>query len=246
VGITGAEVSQIVAQGIATADATRAQIRTLGSHAEMVFAVADETGKIVGVYRMPDATIFSIDVAIAKARNVAYYDNPAELLPIDQVSGLPAGASFTARTFRFLAQAYYPEGIEGSPPGPFSDLNDPNIDPTTGLQTGPALPASAYTSELAYAAFHPTANFHEATPKGVVFNGVVFFPGSAGLYATVKGSRTIIGGLGVSGDGVNQDDFVTAGAAAGFEPPDYLRADQYFVRGIRLPYLKFPRNPTDI
>ena len=29
----------------------------------------------------------------------------------------------------------------------------------------------------------------------------------------------MIGGLGVSGDGVDQDDFVTSGGAHGFEPP---------------------------
>ncbi len=242
VGITAAQVTQIIDQGIATADQTRAQIRTLGSHAEMVFAVTDETGAIVGLYRMPDATVFSIDVSIAKARNVAYYDNPAQILSVDKAPGLGGGVSFTARTFRFLAQPFYPEGINGSPPGPFSDLTDPGIDPVTGLETGAPLPASAYTSELAYAAFHPTANFHSPVPG----NGVVFFPGSAGVYATEKNNRVIIGGLGVSGDGTNQDDFVTAGADAGFGPPDYLRADQYFVDGLRLPYLKFPRNPTDI
>jgi hypothetical protein len=51
--------------------------------------------------------------------------------------------------------------------------------------------------------------------------------------------------LGVSGDGVDQDDFVTAGGAAGFEPVASIRADQIVINGVRLPYLKFPRNPTD-
>jgi len=49
----------------------------------------------------------------------------------------------------------------------------------------------------------------------------------------------------VSGDGVDQDDFVTAGGAAGFEPAASIRADQIVINGVRLPYLKFPRNPTD-
>jgi uncharacterized protein GlcG (DUF336 family) len=241
VGITAAQVSQIIDQGVSGANNTRAQIRTLGNTAKMVFAVTDETGAILGLYRMPDATVFSIDVAIAKARNVAYYDNPALLEPVDLAPGLPPGVSFTARTFRFLAQPYYPEGINGSPPGPFSDLNDPGINPATGLQTGPALPASAYSSELGFAAFNPAANFHSPAPG----NGVVFFPGSAGVYTTAGGSSTIIGGLGVSGDGVNQDDFVTAAADAGFAPVSSIRADEFFVRGIRLPYLKFPRNPEE-
>jgi hypothetical protein len=53
----------------------------------------------------------------------------------------------------------------------------------------------------------------------------------------------LIGGLGVSGDGVEQDDYVTAGGAQGYEAPDALRADQVTLRGVRLPYWKFPRNP---
>jgi hypothetical protein len=53
-----------------------------------------------------------------------------------------------------------------------------------------------------------------------------------------------VGGLGVSGDGVDQDDYVTSGAAVGFEAPVNVRADRVFVEGVRMPYLKFPRNPT--
>jgi len=37
----------------------------------MVIAVGDVDGKILALYRMPDATFFSVDVAVAKARNVA-------------------------------------------------------------------------------------------------------------------------------------------------------------------------------
>jgi uncharacterized protein GlcG (DUF336 family) len=71
-------------------------------------------------------------------------------------------------------------------------------------------------------------------------SGIVFFPGSLPLYK----NGVLVGGLGVSGDGVDQDDYVTAGGAAGFEAPEAIRADQVVVDGVRLPYLKFPRNPT--
>jgi hypothetical protein len=43
---------------------------------------------------------------------------------------------------------------------------------------------------------------------------------------------------------VDQDDFVTAGGAAGFEADPSIRADQIVIEGVRLPFLKFPRNPT--
>ena len=71
-------------------------------------------------------------------------------------------------------------------------------------------------------------------------SGVVFFPGSEPLYI----NGVLVGGLGVSGDGVDQDDYVTAGGAVGFEAPANIRADQIVIDGVRLPYLKFPRNPT--
>jgi uncharacterized protein GlcG (DUF336 family) len=68
---------------------------------------------------------------------------------------------------------------------------------------------------------------------------IVFFPGSAPLYK----NGVLVGGLGVSGDGVEQDDYVTAAGAAGFEPPSNALADRVFVDGVRLPYWRFPRNP---
>jgi len=69
----------------------------------------------------------------------------------------------------------------------------------------------------------------------------VFFPGALPLYK----NGMLVGGLGVSGDGVEQDDFATAGGAAGFEAPSAMRADRVFDQGVRLPYIKFPRNPVD-
>jgi len=51
--------------------------------------------------------------------------------------------------------------------------------------------------------------------------------------------------LGVSGDGVDQDDYVTSGGTKGFEAPANIRADQIMDQGVRLPYFKFPRNPSN-
>ena len=72
-------------------------------------------------------------------------------------------------------------------------------------------------------------------------SGIVFFPGSAGLYR----NGVLVGGLGVSGDGVDQDDYVTNGGTLGFEAPLAIRADQILDQGVRLPYQKFPRDPTN-
>ncbi|AGA25315.1 heme-degrading domain-containing protein [Singulisphaera acidiphila] len=239
--LTADDVTAMINRGIAEAKHVRAAIRLpLNSQTRMVFAVTDKTGEVLGLYRMPDATVFSIDVAVAKARNVAYYANPNELQPIDQVANLPKGVAMTNRTFRYLTEPRFPEGVDGNPPGPFSILNDVDI-----RNDGPALPPSAFQSVQGFDSFNPQSNFHD--PFNVANqNGIVFFPGSAPVYNNVAGSSTrqLVGGLGVSGDGVDQDDDVTYEAAKGFTPPrDVLTADQVFVRGVRLPYQKFNRNP---
>jgi uncharacterized protein GlcG (DUF336 family) len=248
VGVTTQDVVNIISSGIAQANLTRAAIRLpLDSRTRMVFAVTDETGNILGLFRMQDATVFSIDVAVAKARNVAYYANPGQLQTIDNV-GAPAGTAFTNRTFRYLAEPRFPEGIDGDLPGVFSVLTDGGADLQTGRQIGPPLPASAYfRSVQGHDAFFPETNFHD--PFNLANqNGIVFFPGSAPLYRDTPGGATgaLIGGFGVSGDGVDQDDVVTFAGSFNYGVPlSTLRADQVTVSGVRLPYQKFNRNPED-
>ncbi len=242
VGITAAQVQVIIENGIIEANKTRAQIRTPNSQTtRMVFAVTDSTGEVLGLYRMPDATVFSIDVAVAKARNTAYYNDPAQIQPQDQVPGLLAGASLTNRTFRYLAVPRFPISIEEGAPGPFSILNDPNINPATGLQNGPRLAPAAYTSVVGFDSFNVGTNFHATTDLRNQ-NGIVFFPGSGSVYI----NQRVVGGFGVSGDGVDQDDVVTTGGINGFDAPANLRADQFLVRNVRLPFRKDPRNPQRV
>jgi uncharacterized protein GlcG (DUF336 family) len=239
-GITAAQVQQIIQDGINQANLTRAAIRLpLNTTTRMVFAVADRQGNIVGLFRMPDATVFSIAVAVAKARNTAYYDNGALVQPIDQLPGVPPGTVLTNRSFRYLAEPRFPEGIDGAPPGPFSILNDGGSDPRTGLNVGPPLPASTYFNSVqGHNAFVNNTNFHDPF-NPLNQNGIVFFPGSSGVYI----GDNLLGGFGVSGDGVDQDDVVTTVGIGNFAAPVVSRIDQTFVRGIRVPYAKFNRNP---
>ncbi|HEX3148441.1 MAG TPA: heme-binding protein [Gemmataceae bacterium] len=240
VGIAAGDVTRIVQQGIAQANKTRAAIRLpVSSGTRMVFAVTDRNGDIVGLYRMADATVFSIDVAVAKARNTDYYADPAKLVDIDQVPGVPKGTAFTNRTFRYLALPRFPSAADGAPPGPFSNLRDGGSNPITGLQQGTRLPASAFQSVYGHDSFYPGTNFHE-TGNLANQNGIVFFPGSAPLYRLGSG---VIGGFGVSGDGVDQDDVVTVAGQVGYMVVGTQRADQTFFAGVRLPYQKFDRNP---
>ena len=229
VGITAAQVNQIIQTAIAGAQDVRAAVRLpLSSRTRMVFAVSDQEGNIVGLYRMQDATIFSIDVAVAKARNTMYYANASELNPLDQVPGEPAGTAFTNRTFRFLVEPRFPSGVDGDPAGPFSELNNPFNDPFTATNLGTPQADTAYLDTvLGRNSFGPTApTSPDGLPGGIERNfldpdnlnnqnGVVFFPGSTPLYNSSGG---LIGGFGVSGDGVDQDDVVTFVGAQGFLP----------------------------
>ncbi|MBS0202259.1 MAG: heme-binding protein [Planctomycetes bacterium] len=250
--LTVADLSQIISDGIAAAERVRATLRlgpdhiTGGTGVRMTFCITDSKGSILAMYRMPDSTLFSADVAVAKARNVAYYDDPSQVLAIDQVpvndgsaSTVAAGTSFTSRTFRFLAEPRFPAGVDGSAPPYFSILNDPGINPETGENLGAPTPASDFTSVLGHDAFNPGTNFHAAPSANQ--NGIIFFPGSTALYK----NGVIVGGLGVSGDGVSQDDVVTYLAAQGFLPNGTTvpTADEVFVDGVRLPFIEFNRNP---
>lgn len=262
--ITAAEVEQIINQARAEADLVRAAVRLpVSSRTRMVFAVTDVTGEVLGLFRMRDATVFSIDVAVAKARNTAYYADPAAIQPIDQIPGVPAGTAFTNRTIRFLSEPRFPDGIDaGAPNETFSIL--PDIADATGLPVGgkangialvesnAPISINAFDSVLGFDAFHPNTNFRDpgdgvvgsgdpATDSRRHQNGIVFFPGSTPVYGT---NGQLIGGFGVSGDGVDQDDVVTFAGAQGFLPPDaVLRADEVIVNQVRLPYQKFLRNP---
>jgi uncharacterized protein GlcG (DUF336 family) len=255
VGITAAQVNQIITNAINGANLVRAAIRLpVSSRTRMVLAVTDLAGNVVGLFRMQDATIFSIDVAVAKARNVAYYANAAELNPLDQLPTVPVGTALTNRTFRFLAEPRFPSGVDGDPAGPWSTLNNPFIDPFTAANLGTPAPDTAYLDTvLGRNSFNPTSPVGgDGLPGGINRNfldpnnlnnqnGIVFFPGSTPLYV----NGVLVGGFGVSGDGVDQDDVVTFIGAQGFLPNQngVLRSDQVSFRDVRLPYQKFLRNP---
>jgi uncharacterized protein GlcG (DUF336 family) len=214
-GLSASDVKQILDNAEAEANLTRAAIRLPpGSRTRMVIAVADLDGTIIGLRRMPDSTVFSIDVAATKARNMVYFNSSARLA--NDLNQLPMGTAVTNRTISFGAEPLFPAGIDGSSAGPFFNL---------------------YTMDTA----NPCTQGFQSGAANDRKSGIVFFPGSAGLYR----NGALVGGLGVSGDGVDQDDFVTNAGTKGFEAPDSIRADQVMIDGVRLPYFKFPRNPTD-
>lgn len=119
--LTQADVQKILDAAVNTANITRAVIRLpIGQRAKFAIAVADLDGRLLGLRRMSDSTVFSIDVAVAKARNLVYLSS-AQVDPLD-LPGVPPGTAVTNRTIGFGAQPFFPSGIDGTSPGPFFQL----------------------------------------------------------------------------------------------------------------------------
>ena len=134
--------------------------------------------------------------------------------------------AYSTRTVGFLAQSLYPPGINGTTNGPFFGMQE-----EVSVITSNSI---SFTNPVNGAIFKTATNVDAAVP-----NGITIFPGGFPLYR----DGVLIGAIGVSGDGVDQDDLISASGAALFPAPVSIRADQTQYRGTRLPYAKFPRNP---
>ena len=135
--------------------------------------------------------------------------------------------AYSARTVGFLAQSLYPPGISGTPPGLFFGLQErfSIITPTAIVATNP----------VNGAVFTTSTSMNPNLP-----NGVTIFPGGFPLYR----NGVVIGAVGVSGDGIEQDDIIAASGVSTFPSVEAIRADRTQYRGARLPYARFPRNPA--
>ena len=271
--LTAAEVSQILAAAAGYANITRAAIRQpLGSNARVTMAVVDTDGKVLGIFRQLDAPVFGFDVAVQKARtsnffarfdagtklNAAGFTGYVNRAGADGL-GLNGAIAFSDRGFGFLHRPLFPDGINNSSQGPFSTpladwspFNDGlQLDLIkTGLTT-PCVPPAPRKGDLV--GIRGGGFGGQSSSKGSrvalapcpcsaipeIKNGIQIFAGGIPLY---RGS-TLVGAIGVSGDGIEQDDLVAAGGANLFPPPASIRSDQIFVRGVRLPFLKFPARP---
>ncbi len=135
--LTAADVERIIMEGVAEAERTRAAIRLdltniknglpqPGARTRMVLAVGDRDGNVLGLFRMPDATIFSIDVAVAKARNTAYYANDALLQDFDQVDDDLLVALGVATPAELAANQARLDGADNRLADLYSDISSQN------------------------------------------------------------------------------------------------------------------------
>ncbi len=169
--------------------------------------------------------------------------------------------AFSARAIGNLARPTYPDGIDGSAAGPLSKPQGEWSVLSTGMQldvvvnamlqhvlhvAGTGMPDVAPGCAGVDLTSATTATQTVLVPR--LANGLQIFPGAVPIY---RGS-TLVGAIGVSGDGVDQDDMIAflglhdAGAALGGaigNAADGLRADAFSPMGVRLRYVQCPQAP---
>jgi uncharacterized protein GlcG (DUF336 family) len=160
--LVSVDIERIVRQAVAAAEKEQSLLRANAQgqpvSTKMHIAVVDRNGRVLRLHSMADAWVGSINIAVSKARTVAFFSSNENAL--------------TSRSIGALTQ----------PGGPLWNIGNSNQEGGVGL---------------------------------------IEFPGGIPLYK----DGVLVGGVGVSGDGVDQDEHVAAAAAHGFEPAEAIRAD---------------------
>lgn len=274
--LSQAEATAILEEAFRVMSRARAQIRQpLDSRAQVTISLVDTHGAVLGVVRSPDAPIFGTDVSLQKARTAAFFSNAAAGAQLsadpsadvrafvaatrtflNDQSALTGTYAFADRSGGNLSRPYFPDGEVGRPHGPLSRPIEQFNPFSTGLQS--ALILTNLAQHLQYVTgasatdtphrctFIPDA----AAGRNRLQNGIQIFPGSVPIYR----GNVLIGGIGVSGDGIDQDDMISflglnnAGTRVGSigNAPKAIRADQIVVAvgaGTRLRFVSCPFAP---
>jgi uncharacterized protein GlcG (DUF336 family) len=254
----------------------QATVSVVDTHGQILGIVRTPDGPIFGtdvsLQKARTATFFSNTVAaqqllatpvVPGTSNVpAYVQRVRNFL--GDPNALTGTVAFADRSGGNLSRPYFPDGEIGRPPGPLSVEQSAKFSPfAVGLQldlvvlnilmhlkhvkspnpTNPDLDTPQRCTQL------PTI---PSTPGHVrLANGMQIFPGSVPIY---RGDK-LIGGVGVSGDGIDQDDMASflglnnAGKRVGGigNAPKAIRADNVVVdlgnANVRLRYVSCPFAP---
>ena len=283
--LTAAEVRAILEEAFIIFSRARAQIRQpLDSRMQATVSVVDTYGQILGIVRTPDGPIFGTDVSLQKARTAAFFSNAAaaqQLLNTPVVPGITNVPAYVQRVRTFLgdpnaltgtvafadrsggnlSRPYFPDGEVGRPPGPLSVAQSSQFSPfAVGLQLDLVVPNIGAHLEFVRSNGASADTPQRCTQVPAIAgtggqvrlaNGIQIFPGSVPIY---RGDK-LIGGIGVSGDGIDQDDMASflglhnAGVRLGSigNAPKAIRADNVVVNlgnaNVRLRYVNCPFAP---
>ncbi|MBE9564533.1 MAG: heme-binding protein, partial [Proteobacteria bacterium] len=249
--------------------------------ARVTVSVVDTDGVVLAIARTRDGPIFGTDVSLQKARTAAFYSGPdaaADLTSapdtiyldpdaspsgttitigdyvtaVQTFTGLPGALTdgayaFADRSGGNLSRPYYPDGIVGTANGPFSKPIENWSVFSDGLQLDLVMNRIIeHVVHVISAGVAPDAP-QNCTTLSRLPNGIQIFPGSVPIYR----GNVLVGGIGVSGDGVDQDDMIAflglheAGEILGTinNAPVSIRADQLTPKGVRLRYVQCPQAP---
>jgi uncharacterized protein GlcG (DUF336 family) len=278
--ITAAESRALLEQAFLIMTRARAQIRRpLDSRAQVTISVVDTFGSVLGVVRSPDAPIFGTDVSLQKARTAAFFTNTnaqSELLrnPTPRIADMMRTAqtffndpnaftgrvAFTNRAIGNIARPFFPDGEQERPPGPFSPALQGFSPFSVGIQstliTGNIAQNALFVlgARAADTAQRCTLSPDVIPGQNRLQNGIQIFPGSVPVYR----GNVLVGGIGVSGDGIDQDDMIgflgannagiQLGAGSVGNAPISVRSDNVVVpvtggRTVRLRYVGCPFAP---
>lgn len=275
--LTASESRAILEEAFIIMSRARAQIRQpLDSRAQVSISVVDTHGEILGIVRSPDAPIFGTDVSLQKARTASFFSNSvaaSDLLGnpdtdvaafvqrvrtfLNDPNALTGTVAFADRSGGNLSRPYFPDGELGRPAGPLSRPIEDFNPLATGLQAALIFPnLGQHLAFVTGASATDTPMRCTNTPDAAagqnrLENGIQIFPGSVPIY---RGDQ-LIGGLGVSGDGIDQDDMISflglhnAGLRVGSigNAPKAIRADNVVVdlgdAQVRLRYVSCPFAP---
>lgn len=228
--LTAAEVRAVLEEAFTVLTRARAQIRRpLDSRMQATISVVDTHGQVLGIVRSPDAPVFGTDVSLQKARTAMFFSNPnagANLLAagggvapfvqamrtfLNDPQALTGNVAYGNRSVGNLARPYFPDGELGRPPGPLSrpieDFNPFAVGLQVQLVAANIIQHAQFVSGASPTdtAQRCTALPDTAQGQNRLQNGIQIFPGGVPIYR----GGVLVGGIGVSGDGIDQDDMVS-------------------------------------
>jgi len=208
---------------------------------------------------VPDAVYLDGGLVVLRNETLAQY-----VTDLRAFTGLPmaladGAIAFSTRAVGNLSRPFYPDGVDSAPHGPLSKPRGEWTPFSTGAQLD-----LAYNALIRHAAFVSglaadvpanctgvqgfNAGFGISGSFTQLANGLQIFPGGVPIY---RGSQ-LVGGIGVSGDGVDQDDMIaflglhqasTALGGAIGNAPLAARADTLSPAGSQLRYVNCPQAP---
>lgn len=213
--------------------------KPLDSRAQVSISVVDTHGSILAMVRSPDAPIFGSDVSLQKARTATFFSNPVagtQLGGVTRAPGFGGGAdprvtgrvaqirgfigdqnaltgthAFADRSGGNLSRPYFPDGEVGTANGPLSVPISQFSPFANGLQE--ELVEDNILLHVGFVVGGPPVDVRRrctylpdvVAGQNRLQNGIQIFPGSVPIYKNGE----LVGGIGVSGDGIDQDDMIS-------------------------------------